>query len=90
MPYMGPDCFKTYPLRFAGYGLGLAEALSGSVTYPVVNGLRIMATGFIFAHTIYRPLQVGKVNYETTSGTEMNRKSLASPKSSSFTTSKHC
>ncbi|RUS80231.1 hypothetical protein EGW08_011996 [Elysia chlorotica] len=60
MPYMGPDCFKTYPVRFAGYGLGVAEALSGSVTYPVINGLRVVGTGFILAHTCYRPLQVGK------------------------------
>ena len=49
-------------LRATGYGFGIADALHGSVTYPVVHGLRLMATGFIFAHTIARPVQVSKVS----------------------------
>lgn len=60
MPYLGSDSFKTYPLRFAGYGFGVAEALSGLVSYPVVNGFRTVAFGFIFAHTIFRPVEVAK------------------------------
>ncbi|BFY98351.1 hypothetical protein BsWGS_01391 [Bradybaena similaris] len=60
MPDMSNDFLKAYPLRFCGYGYGMAEALRGSVAPSMVRGLYMMASGFIFARTLYKPFQVSQ------------------------------
>ncbi|CAG5118767.1 unnamed protein product [Candidula unifasciata] len=62
MGHYSHDFLKAYPFRFCGYGFGMAEAVRGTAAPTVVRGLYMVASGFVFARTLYKPFQISKVH----------------------------